>query len=59
MKRSIGDAIGSLLGNLPSEIASGVPNYFESFPRGDSVKSSLGLDDSQVAALPTAVLNLP
>jgi hypothetical protein len=36
-----------------------VPNFFQDFPQGNDVQSSLGLDDSQVAALPTNVLNIP
>ena len=59
VKRSLGDEVKSLLGDLPSEVASGVPVFFENFPTGASVQSSLSLDDSQVAALPTSVLNLP
>ena len=47
------------LGNIPSYVASGVPNFFQDFPTGGGVQSSLGLDDSQVAALPTQVLNIP
>ena len=47
------------LGNVPSYVASGVPNFFQDFPTGAGVQSSLGLDDSQVAALPTQVLNIP
>lgn len=47
------------LGNIPSYVASGVPNFFQDFPTGDKVKSSLGIDDDQVAALPTQVLNIP
>ena len=53
---SILSALGS---DIPSYVASGVPNFFQDFPTGDSVKSSLGLQDSQVAALPTQVLNIP
>ncbi|KAL8794676.1 MAG: hypothetical protein Q9195_002751 [Heterodermia aff. obscurata] len=51
--------VGSELSGLPSYVASGVPNFFQNFPTGDAVKSSLGLDDSQIAALPTQVLNIP
>lgn len=47
------------LGNVPSYVASGVPNFFQDFPIGAGVQSSLGLNDSQVAALPTQVLNIP
>ena len=53
------NSIISDLGNVPSYVASGVPNFFQDFPTGASVQSSLGLNDSQVAALPTQVLNIP
>ena len=53
---SVLSALGS---NIPSYVASGVPNFFQDFPTGDKVKSSLGLGDSQIAALPTQVLNIP
>lgn len=54
------DSILSGLGSgVPSYIASGVAPFFQNFPTGDSVVSSLGLDDSQLAALPTQALNLP
>jgi hypothetical protein len=53
------DSILSGLGSdIPSYVASGVPNFFQDFPTGDKVQSSLGLDDAQVSALPTQVLNL-
>lgn len=51
--------IGSELSGLPTYVASGVANFFQDFPTGDKVQSSLGLDDDQVAALPTQVLNVP
>ena len=54
------DSILSGLGSdIPSYVASGIPNFFQGFPTGDDVQSSLGLDDSQVKALPTQVLNIP
>ena len=59
----LGGNIHSILNELgsdvPSYVASGVANFFQDFPTGDRVQSSLGLDDSQVAALPTQVLNVP
>lgn len=59
----IGNDIGGILSQLgsdiPSYVASGIPNFFQNFPTGDGVKSSLGLADDQVAALPTQVLNIP
>lgn len=53
---SILSGLGS---DIPSYVASGVPNFFQDFPTGDKVQSSLGLDDDQVKALPTQVLNIP
>lgn len=53
------EGVLSSLGNVPSYVAQGVPNFFQGFPTGDDVQSSLGIDDSQVAALPTNVLNIP
>jgi len=55
----INSVLSALGSNIPSYVASGVPNFFQDFPTGDSVKSKLGLNDSQIAALPTQVLNLP
>ncbi|KAF2269102.1 hypothetical protein CC78DRAFT_453707 [Lojkania enalia] len=53
-------SLGSVLGtDLPSYIVSGIPNYFQDFPIGDDVKSSLGIDDDQLDAAPTEVLNIP
>ena len=37
----------------------GVPNFFQDFPSGSAVQSSLGINDTDLAALPTQVLNLP
>ena len=36
-----------------------MPNFFQDFPTGNDVQSSLGLDDAQLAAYPTSVMNLP
>lgn len=59
---SIEGGIDSILSNLgsdvPSYVASGIPNFFQGFPTGDAVKSSLGIDDKELAALPTQVLNI-
>ncbi|GAB7347472.1 hypothetical protein MBLNU459_g4385t1 [Dothideomycetes sp. NU459] len=52
---SVLSALGS---DLPSWVASGVPNYFQGFPTGDDVVSSLGIGSSELAALPTNVLNI-
>ncbi|EHA52894.1 hypothetical protein MCOR27_000279 [Pyricularia oryzae] len=53
---SIFSGLGS---SIPSYVASGVPNFFQDFPTGDKVQSSLGIDDNQIRALPTQVLNVP
>lgn len=59
----ISGPVGSILSDLgsaiPSYVASGVPNFFQDFPVGADVQKSLGLQDSEVAALPTQVLNIP
>ncbi|KAA8566058.1 hypothetical protein EYC84_008662 [Monilinia fructicola] len=49
----------SVIGSYPSYIASGVPNFFQDFPTGSAVQSSLGISDSDLAAAPTQVLNIP
>lgn len=53
---SVLSALGS---KIPAYVASGVPNFFQDFPTGDKVQSSLGIDGDQLAALPTQVLNIP
>lgn len=55
----VNSVLGSLGSNIPKYVASGVPNFFQDFPTGGDVQRSLGLDDSQVSALPTQVLNIP
>ena len=53
--------VGSVLsdlGSVPSYVASGIANFFQDFPTGDKVQSSLGINDAQLKALPTQVLNL-
>ncbi|TDZ74712.1 Phosphatidate phosphatase APP1 [Colletotrichum trifolii] len=59
----IGGYVHSVLGGLGSDIssfvASGVPNYFQGFPTGTQVLSSLGISDGDLAAQPTQVLNVP
>lgn len=59
LKGDVNSILSELGSEIPSYVASGVPNFFQGFPVGESVRSSLGLDDSQVAALPTQVLNIP
>jgi len=63
VERDLNDVLGSLLSAagsaVPSYVASGVPNFFQDFPTGDSVLSSVGISSSDLAATPTMVLNLP
>ena len=49
----------SAIGNAPSYVASGVPEWYESLPTGSAVQSSLGLNDDELRATPTSVLNFP
>lgn len=58
IESGIGSILSGLGSDIPSFVASGIPNFFQGFPTGDSVQSSLGLDNSQVAAYPTQVLNI-
>lgn len=59
LEGDVNSVLSALGSNIPSYVASGVPNFFQDFPGGADVKKSLGLDDSAVAALPTQVLNIP
>ncbi|KAF4554705.1 Hypothetical protein D9617_4g004600 [Elsinoe fawcettii] len=58
IKSGIDGVLSGLGSDLPSWVASGIPNFFQDFPTGDKVQSSLGIDDDQVRALPTQVLNI-
>ncbi|KAI1762539.1 hypothetical protein GGR53DRAFT_413840 [Hypoxylon sp. FL1150] len=53
---SVLDGLGS---DVSSYVASGVAQFFQDFPTGSAVESSLGISDSDLAATPTQVLNLP
>ncbi|KAI4252961.1 MAG: hypothetical protein LQ352_003982 [Teloschistes flavicans] len=59
LKGDVNSVLSGLGSNIPSYVASGVPNFFQDFPTGDKVQSSLGIDDDQLKALPTSVLNIP
>ncbi|KAI4104440.1 MAG: hypothetical protein L6R37_003259 [Teloschistes peruensis] len=59
LKGDVDSVLSGLGSNIPSYVASGVPNFFQDFPTGDKVQSSLGIDDDQLKALPTSVLNVP
>ena len=54
----VNSVLSGLGSDLPSWVASGVPNFFQNFPTGDDVVSSLGLKSSDLAALPTNCLNV-
>ncbi|KAI4286821.1 MAG: hypothetical protein L6R35_003927 [Caloplaca aegaea] len=59
LKGNANSVLSELGSNIPSYVASGVPNFFQGFPAAEDVRQSLGLDDSQISALPTSVLNIP
>ncbi|EPS31075.1 hypothetical protein PDE_06029 [Penicillium oxalicum 114-2] len=58
LESDVNSILSGLGSDIPSWVASGVPNFFQGFPTGDSVVSSLGLQSSELAALPTNVLNI-
>jgi hypothetical protein len=55
----LGTYLSGVIGTFPSYIASGVPNFFQGFPTGTAVQSSLGINDDDLKATPTQVLNIP
>ncbi|KAI1340007.1 hypothetical protein F5Y15DRAFT_61151 [Xylariaceae sp. FL0016] len=55
----VGGVLSSLGSDVSSYVASGVPQFFQDFPSGTAVESSLGISDSDLDATPTQVLNLP
>ena len=55
----VSSILAGLGSDIPSYVASGVPDFFRVFPNGDAVVSSLGLNDGQIAVLPTQVMNIP
>lgn len=58
LEGDVGSILSGLGSDIPSFVASGIPQWFENIPTGGDVQSSLGLDDAQVAALPTNALNV-
>lgn len=60
---SIGSYIGSVIsdigGGVSSFVADGVPQFFAGLPTGSQVQKSLGISNSDLAATPTQVLNIP
>lgn len=55
----VSSILGGIGSNVPSYVASGVPQWWESLPTGTQVQSSLGLSDNDLAATPTSVANYP
>ncbi|KAK1761235.1 phosphatidate phosphatase APP1 [Echria macrotheca] len=55
----VGSIVSGLGTSVSSYIASGVPQFFQDLPTGTAVEKSLGISDSDLAAKPTQVLNLP
>ncbi|KZL82691.1 hypothetical protein CI238_07323 [Colletotrichum incanum] len=59
----IGSYVNSVIGGLGSDVSSfvlsGIPQYFQGFPTGTQVLSSLGINDGDLAAQPTQALNIP
>ena len=55
----VSGVLSSLGSNIPSYVASGVPQWWENIPTGTQVMSSLGLNDGDLAATPTSVQNFP
>ncbi|GAW15124.1 hypothetical protein ANO14919_045330 [Xylariales sp. No.14919] len=55
----INSVISGLGSDVSSYVASGIPQFFQDFPIGGSVESSLGIDDDDLKATPTQVLNIP
>jgi hypothetical protein len=55
----INSVVSGFGSSASSYVVSGVPQYFQDFPTGSKVESSLGINDDDLAAKPTQVLNLP
>ncbi|KAK1999746.1 hypothetical protein LX36DRAFT_655169 [Colletotrichum falcatum] len=59
----IGNYVNSVIKGLGSDVSSfvvsGIPQYFQGFPTGTQVLSSLGINDGDLAAQPTQALNIP
>jgi len=58
LEGDVNSVLSDLGSDIPSYVASGIPNFFQDFPTGNDVQSSLGLSDGNLAALPTQVLNI-
>ncbi|KAI1330788.1 hypothetical protein F5Y16DRAFT_395760 [Xylariaceae sp. FL0255] len=55
----ISGVLSSLGSDVSSYVISGVPQFFQDFPVGTDVESSLSISSSDLAATPTQALNIP
>ncbi|KAI0469353.1 hypothetical protein F4859DRAFT_487871 [Xylaria cf. heliscus] len=55
----INSVISGLGSGVSSYVASGVPQFFQDFPIGEDVEKELDIDDDDLKATPTQVLNIP
>ena len=55
----VNSVISGLGSDVSGYIALGVPQFFQGLPTGTAVQSSLGINEKDLAAVPTQVLNLP
>lgn len=58
LEGDLSSVLAGLGSDIPSYVASGVANFFQDFPSGSAVESSLGIESTELAALPTKVLNI-
>lgn len=55
----VGSVLQGLGSDIPSYVASGVPNFFQDFPIGGDAQKKANVSDDDLAAIPTQVLNIP
>ncbi|KAF2876605.1 hypothetical protein BDV95DRAFT_483738 [Massariosphaeria phaeospora] len=54
------NSLGSVLGtDVPAYVTEGIPQFFQDLPTGDQVLSRLDINDGDLDAKPTEVLNIP
>lgn len=58
-KRGLASILGTKASSYINSIESEVETWFVGLPTGTAVLSSLGIDDGDLAAEPTQVLNIP
>jgi hypothetical protein len=59
LKSDVGGILSGLGSDVPSFVASGVPNFFANLPGADDVKKTASVNDDDLKASPTQVINLP